>query len=310
MLAFYEVLPHNPGMEIRHLRYFAAVAAELHFARAAERLNITPPTLSQQIKWLEQHLGVTLFVRSTKKKVELTHAGQQFHKRALALIDSFDQAERFVHEAARGEVGEVRLGYVVSAATSGDVKKAIEVARVAAPNVTVHVRRMETLPQIKALTSGMIDIGFMRRMSSYPVGIASFGLPIQRFRLVIHQDHPLAAQKRITPADLAKQKFVAYELDAEIGFWRNITAVLPPGTIPQIVQRAPDAISLLTLVSANIGMSILPESFKNIIHPPVAMRDITGPPKYSQNDVVYRANEPSPAVRAVIKAIRSAFAST
>jgi DNA-binding transcriptional LysR family regulator len=297
-------------MEIRHLRYFAAVASELHFARAAERLNIAPPTLSQQIKWLESHLGVELFVRSTKRKVELTFAGQQFQKRALALIESFEQAERFAREAARGEVGEVKLGYVVSAATSGDVKRAIEIARAVAPNVVIQIRRMETLPQIKSITSGLIDIGFMRRIFSYPVGIEAFGLPVQRFRLVLREDHPLAEQKRITAAVLAKQNFVAYELDAEIGFWRNITAVLPPGTIPQIAQRAPDAISLLTLISANIGISVLPESFENIIHPPVVMRDIAGPPRYSQNSVVYRANETSPAVRAVIEAIRSAYASS
>ena len=118
----------------------------------------------------------------------------------------------------------------------------------------------------------------------------------------------MAAQKRITGAALAKYKFVSYELDAEIGFWRNITAVLPPGTIPHIVQRVPDAISLLTLISANIGISVLPESFKNIIHPPVVMREIAGPPKYSHNAVVYRANDASPAVQAAIKAIRKAYA--
>jgi DNA-binding transcriptional LysR family regulator len=94
-----------------------------------------------------------------------------------------------------------------------------------------------------------------------------------------------------------------------MGLWRNINAVLPPGTIPQIVQRAPDAISLLTLVSANIGISVIPESFKTLLDPDVVVRSIAGPPKYSIITIVHRANEPSPVVRAVIKTIRNAFAS-
>lgn len=297
-------------MEVRHLRYFTAVASELHFARAAERLNIAPPTLSAQIKWLETHLGVMLFTRSTKKKVELTFAGQQFQKRALALIESFDQTERFAREAARGEVGDVRLGYVVSTATAGYVKKLIERSRIGSPNVLVHIRRMETLPQIRAISSGNLDIGFLRSMASYPTGIEAFELPPQRFCLAVHRDHPLAKQKRITAAVLAKQQFVAFELDAEIGFWQNITAVLPSGTIPQIVQRAPDAISLLTLISANVGISIIPETLKNVADASVVVRNISGPPRYSANAVVYRATEPSPAVQAVLKVIRTAFASS
>ena len=125
----------------------------------------------------------------------------------------------------------------------------------------------------------------------------------------MHCDHPLAKQKQITAAVLAKQKFVAYELDSEMGFWRNITAVLPPGTIPQIVQRAPDAISLLTLVSANVGIAVIQESLKTIVDASVVVRNIAGPPGYSKNVVVYRANEPSPAVRAVLNTIRTAFPS-
>lgn len=297
-------------MEIRHLRYFVAVASELHFARAAERLNIAAPTLSAQIKSLEAHLGVVLFNRSTKRKVELTYAGRQFQKRALALIESFEQAERFAREAARGEVGEVRIGYVVSAATAGHVKKAIELSRAASPNVVIHIRRMETLPQVRAISSGIIDIGFMRSMNTYPAGIEAFDMPRQRFCLAMHRDHPLAKQKQIAGATLAKQKFVAFELDAELGFWRNIAAVLPAGTIPQIVQRAPDAVSLLTLVSANVGIAVIQETLKNVADASVVVRNIAGPPKYSKSDVVYRANEPSPAVRAVLKSIRTAFASS
>jgi DNA-binding transcriptional LysR family regulator len=295
-------------MEIRHLRYFTAVASELHFARAAALLNIAPPTLSQQIKWLESHLGVQLFTRSTKKKVELTFAGQQFQKRALSLIESFDQAERFAREAARGEVGDVRLGYVLAAATAGYPKRVIELSRAKLPNVTVRIHRMETVPQIKALNSGVIDLGTMRCMDSYPNGMAAFTVDRQRFCLAIHRDHPLAKQKKIAAAALAKQRFVAYELDAEMGFWRNITAVLRTGAVPQIVQRAPDAMSLLTLVSANIGIAIVPESFKKIADDSITFRNISGPPKYSTLASVYRVNEPSPAVRAVIKIVREALA--
>ena len=259
-------------------------------------MNIAPPTLSQQIKWLESHLGVTLFTRSTKKKVELTFAGRQFQKRALALIESFDQAERFAREAARGEVGDVRIGYVLVAATGGIVKRAIEASRRSLPNVLIRIHRMETVPQLRAISAGSLDIGFMRSLDTYPSGVTAHEIDRQRFFVAIHRDHPLAKSKQITPAILAQQQFVAYEVD-----------VLPPGTIPQIVQRAPDAISLLTLVSANVGISIIPESFKTIVHPDVMVRSIAGPPKYSRNSVVYRANEPSPAVRAVLKTIRAAF---
>ena len=278
-------------------------------SRAAELLNIAAPTLSAQIKSLEAHLGVILFTRSTKKKVELTHAGRQFQKRALALIESFEQAERFAREAARGEVGDVRVGYILAAATAGYIKRVIERSRATLPNVLLHIHRLETVPQIRAISSGSLDIGFMRGLDSYPSGVTAFEIDRQRFCLAVHRDHPLAKQKQFTAAVLAKQKFVAYELDTEMGFWRNITAVLPRGTIPQIVQRAPDAISLLTLVSANVGIAVIQESLKSIADASVVVRNIAGPPKYSKNAVVYRANEPSPAVRAVLKTIRGAFAS-
>lgn len=294
-------------MEVRHLRYFVAVASELHFARAAERLNIAPPTLSQQIKWLESHLGVALFTRSTKKKVQLTFAGQELQKRSLALIESFEQTERYAREAARGEVGDVRLGYVMAAVTSGHVKKVIELSREVSPNIRVYIQRMETLPQIRAISNGSLDICLVRSIGAYPAGIESFKYDQQRFCLAIHRDHPLARQKIVTPALLAKQQFVAYEMEADIGFWRNISRILPSGEILNIVQRAPDALSLLTLVSANVGIAVIQKSLKRYADPSVVMRDVAGPAKYSENDVLYRANEISHAVRAVIKKIRADF---
>ena len=113
-------------MDIRHLRYFCAVAEQLHFSHAAQHLNIATPTLSEQIRWLEGYLGLTLLHRSTKRKVELTFAGRQFYERARELIRSFEQVEVFARRSARGEVGNVRLGYILNAATGGHVLKAIQ----------------------------------------------------------------------------------------------------------------------------------------------------------------------------------------
>jgi DNA-binding transcriptional LysR family regulator len=294
-------------MEIRHLRYFCAVAEHLHFARAAERLNIATPTLSEQIRSLEHHLGVLLFDRGTKRKVELTFAGKQFYRRAKELIQSFEQAELYARRTARGEIGNVRVGYVLNAITGGYVLKAIELARVATPEITIDIRRSQTLSQIKAITSGELDVGFMRQLDSYPSGTAAIRTGRQHLGVVLHRDHPLAKYKRIPPSALEGQKFVAYTLDAEIGFWRNVTAVLPAGNSPNIVQRVQDAFSIFALVSAKVGIAILPYSFKSIAYDPIVLREISGPPKYAENAFVYRKNEDSPAVLSFIETVRKGF---
>ena len=294
-------------MEIRHLKYFCAVAEELHFSRAAERLNIATPTLSDQIRALENHLGVMLLHRSTKRKVEMTFAGKKFYPRAKELIQNFENAERYARKTARGEIGTVRLGYVLNAVTGGYVLKALSLARLALPDVTVDICRSETLPQIKAITRNELDVGFMRKLEVYPSGTEAITVGRQPLGVVMHRDHPLAKYKRVPPSALVGEKFVAYALDAEIGYWRNITLALPTGHTPHIVQRAPDAFSVFILVSANVGIAILPYSFKTIAYDPLVMREISGPPKYAENTFVYRQDEESPAVRSFIETVKNGF---
>ena len=291
-------------MDIRHLRYFCAAAELLHFSRAAERLNIAAPTLSEQIRSLENHLKVKLFNRSTKRKVELTFAGKQFYQRAKELIQSFENAEIYAQKTARGEIGNVRVGYVINAVTGGYVLKAIELARLATPDVTIDISRAETLPQIKAIKRNELDVGFMRQLDAYPSGTEAVTIGRQALGVAMHRNHPLAKYKRVPPSALIGQKFVAYALDAEIGFWRNITSVLPSGHIPNIVQRAPDAFSVFILVSANVGIAVLPYSFKAIAYDPIVMREFSGPPRYAENVFVYRQDEDSPAVRSFIDTVK------
>lgn len=297
-------------MEIRHLRYFCAVAEHLHFSRAAEHLNIATPTLSDQIRALENHLGVVLLHRSTKRKVELTFAGKQFYQRAKELIQGFENAGLYARKTARGEIGNVRAGYVLNAITGGYVLKAIELARVATPEVTIDIRRAQTLSQIKAITSGELDVGFMRHLESYPSGTDAIPIGRQRLGVALHRDHALANYKRIPPSALIGEKFVAYTLDAEIGFWRNVTAVLPAGSVPHIAQRVPDAFSVFVLVSAKVGIAILPYSFKSLAYDPIVMREISGPQKYAENAFVFRKNEDSPVVLSFIEVVRKGFSET
>ena len=297
-------------MDIRHLKYFCAVAEELHFSRAAERLNIATPTLSDQIRALENHLGVMLLHRSTKRKVEMTFAGRQFYPRAKDLIQSFENAELYAKKTARGEIGNVRVGYVLNAVTGGYILKAIELARAATPEITIDIRRTQTLSQIKAITNGELDVGFMRHLEAYPSGIDSIKVGRQHLGIALHRDNPLASYERIPPSALTDQKFVSYTLDAEFGFWRNVAAVLPAGHTPHIVQRVPDAFSVFVLVSAKVGIAVLPYSFKSLAYDPIVMREISGAPKFADNSFVFRASEDSPAVRSFIETVRKGFSET
>src|ERR1700687_3291163 len=215
-------------MELRHLRYFVAVAEELHFSRAAARLNIATPTLSAQIQALEALLGAQLFTRKTRS-VALTHVGKRFLDEARATLKQAEQAELVGRRAARGDMGSIDVAYVLSAACGGFVASSILEFKKSHPDVSFQLRKMETFPQMKALIDGTLDVGFTRAPHRYPAGLTGFIIDRQPLWLAIPQDHRLASRKVIEPEMLASETFVATFLDMEIGFWGNLAAVgLPP----------------------------------------------------------------------------------
>src|SRR5438270_3418464 len=154
-------------MELRHLRYFMAVAEELHFSRAAERLHISPPSLTQQIQSLEQELGARLFLR-TKREVKLTDAGARFLEEARTTLRHAQRAQVVARRAARGEMGRVEIGFVSSAACAGLLTASVPAYRDAYPLVELSMRKMETAKQIEQLTGSRLDIGFLRPPTRYP----------------------------------------------------------------------------------------------------------------------------------------------
>ncbi|HKC31982.1 MAG TPA: LysR substrate-binding domain-containing protein [Xanthobacteraceae bacterium] len=299
-----EAQPHNRPMELRHLRYFVAVAEELHFSRAAARLNIATPTLSAQIQGLEALLGAQLFVRKTRS-VALTHVGQRFLDEARATLKQAEHAELVGRRAARGDMGSIAVGYVLSAACRGYVASSILDFGKLHPDVSFQLRKMETFPQMKALIDGTLDVGFARAPHRYPTELTGFIIDRQALWLAIPTGHRLASRKVIEPAMLTDEHFVATSLEMDVGFWGNIQAITLPGMSLKVATRVPDAYSVLIAVAAGMGLGVLSESLTNIVVPGVVCRKIVKAARTSDHVVAYRKNEGAPGIKAFIAQLRA-----
>jgi DNA-binding transcriptional LysR family regulator len=292
-------------MELRHLRYFIAVAEEMHFGRAAARLNIAAPTLSHQIGALEAMLGAKLFTRRTKSAVGLTHSGKRFLVEAQETLKQAAHAELVGRRAGRGDAGSISIGYVLSAGFSGLLSTSLARFREKHPDVTFQVARIQTVEQFKALSDGSLDVGFTRTPNRYPSGVTGFILERQKFFLALPEKHHLVAQKNITPEMLVDEDFVAASLEMELGFWANLSSVAPPGVSLRIVARASDVFSVIALVAAGIGLGVVSESLKVIAMPGVVFREIAGTTRTSDHVAAFRKNESAPVVKAFINFLRA-----
>lgn len=245
-------------MELRHLRYFVAVAEELHFTRAAARLHIGQPPLSQQIQALEAELGVQLF-RRTRRSVQLTEAGQHLLLRAREILAASQDVSAELQRIARGEVGELRVGFTSSGVLIGTLSQALRRYREARPGVVLRLREMYTYGQFAALQSGELDVGFVRyNESAAPEGLAVRPLQRDRLCLIVPQDHRLAGRQEVSIAEARDEAFIGYPagLGATlVGYLENICA--RAGFRPRITQEAREALTQIGLVAAGMGVAVL-----------------------------------------------------
>lgn len=288
-------------MELRHLRYFAAVADELHFGRAAERLNISGPTLTNQIKALENGLRVRLFERKTKRAVTLTNAGARFLEEARATIRQAELAEQVGRQAGLGQAGTITVGYVLTASLMGLLPSAVASFRALHPTVTFEVRRTETLATMRDIASGQTDVGLLRSPEHFPVGLTGFTLVEDEFCAILPAGHPLAKHRRITASMLNDEDFVATPMEMEISFWNNFVGA----TARRVVARANDVVSVLTLVAGGVGISVLPAHVANVRVPGIVFRTMSGVRRKASYSAVYRVGEASPVIKLFIKHLRS-----
>jgi DNA-binding transcriptional LysR family regulator len=254
-------------MELRHLRYFRAVAEELHFGRAAERLHMAQPPLSQQILQLERELGVTLLVRSTRK-VELTPAGEAYLNRVVAILDAVDEAGAQARRIAEGVEGHLAIGCVGSA-TYSLLPRLVRALRDELPGVDVSVRGEMLAPaQIAALLTGEIDLALLRPPVEQP-GVLVETVRRDRLLVALPDGHALATRDALSVSDLRDEEFVAHAGHGRSVMSSILTAICADaGFLPRIRHEVEETSTLVTLVSAGLGVAIVPE--------PTAALDIAG----------------------------------
>ncbi len=263
-------------MELRHLRYFLAVAEQGNFTRAAARVGIAQPPLSQQIRALEEELGTPLF-RRTHQGAELTEAGQAFLHDVRRVLADVDAATDAVQRVARGERGRLRVGFTASAAFNPVVPTLIRNFRRAWPEVTLVLLETNTAGLLKQLLEGKTDAAFVRPSRSTPDALSLLHFPDEPMKIAVPAAHPLARKTRLPLSALAGEPFILFPRSFGSSLYDEISdACHRAGFTLQISQEAPQMSSIVNLVAAELGVSVVPQAMTQVQLPGVRYLDIEG----------------------------------
>ncbi|WP_114195902.1 LysR substrate-binding domain-containing protein [Edaphovirga cremea] len=279
------------NIELRHLRYFIAVAEELHFGRAAERLRISQPPLSQQIQALELQIGARLLLRNNRN-VSLTPAGEMFLRNAYQVLSQVEDAAAQAARIHRGEIGQLTLGFTSSSPFIGAVSRSLKHFRQLHPYVHLQMAEINSRQQIEPLLDGKLDLGIMRN-TRLPDGLDYRLLLDEPLVAVLPEDHPLAKHAELEVQALADQPFVFFSREVGTALYDEILSLLAgAGITPYITQEVGEAMTIVGLVSTGLGVSILPASFMRINVDGVKYVPLTDPEFISQVWLVNHHHRP------------------
>ena len=292
-------------MELRHLRYFVAVAREGHVTRAAERLGIAQPPLSQQIRALEDEVGARLLQRHPRG-VALTAAGRAFLADAEAVLAGAAQAAARARRTARGEVGRIAVGFTTSAPFHPLVARAIRSFRADRPDVSFVLEETGSAELLAGLRAERLDVAFVRSGLAEAAGLAIHPLLQEDMVVALPARHRLARRPRLTLRDLAPETFILYRRPDGRGLYDVIvSACAAAGFAPQVGQEAPRIVSTLNLVTAGRGITLVPASLSRLPLEGVVYRKLSGRPAVKVPlSVACRADERSAATTAFIALVR------
>ncbi|GLG01694.1 LysR family transcriptional regulator [Alicyclobacillus hesperidum subsp. aegles] len=248
-------------IEFRHLRYFVAVAEELNFSRAAERLHISQSPLSRQIRELEDMLGFPLFARD-RHHVELTAAGQVYLEKAREILTAMEQARREAEQFHVGRKGSLSIGFVGS--LTYRVAAILQTFRLHFPDVHIELRQMKSTEQMQALYDGKIDVGLVRGAVANPNLICK-GIAEEPLVAALPGSHPLAHKTAVSLGDLAPHPFILTPYRSGSGYYEIVTLCCKEaGFVPRVAVEAPEILTIVAFVAANMGVALIPVSFTHL----------------------------------------------
>lgn len=293
-------------MDLRQLKYFVTVAEALSFVRAAERLHMSQPPLSQQIKALEEELGVQLLFR-TRREVRLTDAGRVFLHEARDLLERAQSVAHRTRQAAGGEHAQLRVGMATSALFHV-LPRLLERTASCLPHLRLSVSDMNSDEQVRSLVADKIDLGFIHARADVR-GLERLSVVVDTFAVVLPQRHPLAQRTDLGLRDLEAEPFVAFSREhAPALFDALIASCQQENFSPRIAHVARHPASLLQMVRLGLGVSIVPSAYAADELPGLVFRRIPAMAGRLQLDAIWRARQPAAGLQRVIDEVLRDFA--
>ncbi|MFK7758249.1 MAG: LysR family transcriptional regulator [Flavobacteriales bacterium] len=289
-------------IELRHLKYFMAVAEELHFRKAAEKLFISQPGLSRQIRQLEEQLGVSLISR-TNRKVELTAAGQHLATEALTWLEVIQQGlekTKLIHESAEGTL---KLGYVGSA-MQGVVPELLEQFKSKHPTVKFSLSEMDNSMQLTALLDGTIDVGFVR-LSHVPKSIEMKTVLTEPFCLVLPKNHVLTKAKLKHMNQLREESFILFEKEYSPTYYEEVMSLFrDAGYNPLVSHSSVNALTIYKMVESGFGLAVVPKSLKNTFSLQIKFIDLSNFSQRTNLNVIWKKSNSNPMLKFVLEELK------
>lgn len=292
-------------LDLKLLRSFVVLSEELHFGRAARRMNMTQPPLSKAIKQLEEDLGLKLFERDSKRVV-LTPVGQVMLAKAKETLLHARNTAAFARSIAAGLTGRIEVGFTAVMLYRG-LGGVMERFRAGFPHIEVSFTETVSQRQIELVKSGSLDAGFINSPLA-PPGVESLGVCLERYLACIPSRHPMAAAQRISLATLSDEAFLVFARDASHAYHDQVMAMCATaGFQPRTRQYSGQILTLVALVAAGFGVTVVPESVRNAGMKGVAFVPITGVKPQQTAFLIWDAARSTPGLQSFIGTVRQAL---